>query len=258
MSETEDENSVSVLSANDTESDQMLSNDHATSVEEEDDDDDDDDEFSVEDELTSDSEDESDFEDEDVGVVEKKGRGKPCKKSSAGAYKEASTLQNDTQNPKSSCKKKNGDVMRNGEKPPVTKKIQISRRMTAKGKGIGMPSTNANLRNDKSGAYRGKKSPLLTKGDCAEGQEDPPEETVLSQQDEKRRRGNIKALLDGSLEIHRNPLIPKLLSVRDEAAVILRRPFKSPLPNAPNRSEVSYLHFSVKVSYKDNLPPIRN
>lgn len=59
-----------------------------------------------------------------------------------------------------------------------------------------------------------------------------------SPQDEERRRENIKALVNGCLETHRKSMLPKLLSVHDEAAVVLRRPFKSPLPNAPSQSEV--------------------
>ncbi|KAG7670478.1 hypothetical protein Ndes2526B_g00232 [Nannochloris sp. 'desiccata'] len=56
------------------------------------------------------------------------------------------------------------------------------------------------------------------------------------QQQADRREKNIKAMLDGSLDIHRKPLLPKLLTVQDAAAV-LRKPFKSPHPNAPARSE---------------------
>jgi DNA repair and recombination RAD54-like protein len=56
------------------------------------------------------------------------------------------------------------------------------------------------------------------------------------QEQADRREKNIKAMLDGSLDIHRKPLLPKLLTVQDAAAV-LRKPFKSPHPNAPARSE---------------------
>jgi len=60
---------------------------------------------------------------------------------------------------------------------------------------------------------------------------------VLSQEDEERRKENIKALMSGRLDIHRNSLMPKLLSVQDAAAV-LRKPFKSPHPNAPAQTAV--------------------
>lgn len=53
----------------------------------------------------------------------------------------------------------------------------------------------------------------------------------------QRREENIRALLDGSLDVSRKAILPKILSVQD-AAVILRKPFKSPHPTAPARSEV--------------------
>jgi hypothetical protein len=59
----------------------------------------------------------------------------------------------------------------------------------------------------------------------------------LSQEDEERRKENIKALMSGRLDIHRNSLMPKVLSVQDAAAV-LRKPFKSPHPNAPAQTAV--------------------
>jgi DNA repair and recombination RAD54-like protein len=71
-----------------------------------------------------------------------------------------------------------------------------------------------------------------------EGDDEQEEEDFQpsKQEQAERREKNIKAMLDGSLEIHRKPLLPKLLSVQDAAAV-LRKPFKSPHPNAPARSD---------------------
>jgi len=51
-----------------------------------------------------------------------------------------------------------------------------------------------------------------------------------------QRQANVEALISGKLEIHRKPVIPKILSVSD-AAVVLRKPFKSPHPNAPAQSD---------------------
>lgn len=65
----------------------------------------------------------------------------------------------------------------------------------------------------------------------------PPTQDMLDRQ----REANIKALVSGSLEIARKPLIPKLLHV--DAKLVLHRPFKTPHPDAPNRSEVS-LYFT--------------
>lgn len=62
----------------------------------------------------------------------------------------------------------------------------------------------------------------------------------LSQEDEERRKENIKALMSGRLDIHRNSLMPKVLSVQDAAAV-LRKPFKSPHPNAPAQTAVRFV-----------------
>ena len=94
-------------------------------------------------------------------------------------------------------------------------------------------------------------SPKKAKQVCESEEEDEPFEAKLLtavaaeeedqhpslQQQAHRREENIRAMLDGSLEIHRKPLLPKLLSVVD-ATVVLRKPFKSPHPNAPARSEV--------------------
>lgn len=71
--------------------------------------------------------------------------------------------------------------------------------------------------------------------------EDDPMPTAKDQA--ARREENIRAMLDGSLDVSRKPLLPKLLSVQD-AAVVLRKPFKSPHPNAPARSEV---HSNLKL-----------
>lgn len=71
--------------------------------------------------------------------------------------------------------------------------------------------------------------------DCNEA-EDEDIVKPTAEQLEQRRQANIEALVLGNLEIQRKPLLPKLLSVSD-AAVILKRPFKSPHPNAPARSE---------------------
>jgi len=72
-------------------------------------------------------------------------------------------------------------------------------------------------------------------------QDDAEEDDVLpltAEQQVHRREANIRALVQDSLEIHRKPMLPKLLSVQDAAAVILRKPFKSPHPNAPARTNV--------------------
>lgn len=61
---------------------------------------------------------------------------------------------------------------------------------------------------------------------------------LTAQEQEQRRDANIRALVEGSLDIHRKSMMPKLLTVQDAAAVTLRRPFKSPHPNAPARSHV--------------------
>ena len=55
------------------------------------------------------------------------------------------------------------------------------------------------------------------------------------QNDAARREANIKALLEGSLDVSRKPLLSKLLTVKD-AELVLKRAFKSPHPNAPSRS----------------------
>lgn len=80
--------------------------------------------------------------------------------------------------------------------------------------------------------------PIEIQSSEEENEEDEEEEDRQPSMQEQtdRREKNIKAMLEGSLEIHRKPLLPKLLTVQDAAAV-LRKPFKSPHPNAPARSE---------------------
>lgn len=56
------------------------------------------------------------------------------------------------------------------------------------------------------------------------------------QEREAIREQNVRALMDGSLAVSRKPMLPKLLTVQD-AEVVLRKPFKSPHPDAPARSE---------------------
>lgn len=56
------------------------------------------------------------------------------------------------------------------------------------------------------------------------------------QEREAIREQNVRALMDGSLAVARKPMLPKLLTVQD-AEVVLRKPFKSPHPDAPARSE---------------------
>jgi DNA repair and recombination RAD54-like protein len=58
------------------------------------------------------------------------------------------------------------------------------------------------------------------------------------QQLDERRQQNIDALVSGAgLALQRQALLPRLLTVQ-QAAVVLRRAFKSPHPDAPAVSEV--------------------
>lgn len=60
------------------------------------------------------------------------------------------------------------------------------------------------------------------------------------QQLEERRQQNIRALVSGTgLALHRQALLPRLLTVQ-QATVVLRRPFKCPAPGAPAVSQVSW------------------
>jgi DNA repair and recombination RAD54-like protein len=64
-----------------------------------------------------------------------------------------------------------------------------------------------------------------------------PERAKCRTELEKRRQENIRAMLTGDgLELSRQALLPKLLTVQ-QAAVVLRRPFKSPHPDAPAISQ---------------------
>lgn len=54
-------------------------------------------------------------------------------------------------------------------------------------------------------------------------------------ENERRRQENIKAMLQGDLQVQRRPLVPKLLQVK-QSELNLRKPFKTPLPGAANRS----------------------
>ena len=66
-----------------------------------------------------------------------------------------------------------------------------------------------------------------------EAEEDEDDDAVvMSQKDVKA--ANVAALLSGTLETSVKPYV-RGLTVEDPA-VVLRRAFKSPLPNAPNRS----------------------
>jgi DNA repair and recombination RAD54-like protein len=62
--------------------------------------------------------------------------------------------------------------------------------------------------------------------------EEEEEEVVMSQRDVKA--ANIRAMMDGTLETCARPFV-RGLTVEDPA-VVLRRAFKSPFPNAPDRS----------------------
>jgi DNA repair and recombination RAD54-like protein len=82
-----------------------------------------------------------------------------------------------------------------------------------------------------------KQNEIVDNNEEEDEQEEEEEDFQPSaQQQAERREKNIKAMLDGSLDIHRKPLLPKLLTVQDATAV-LRKPFKSPHPNAPARSD---------------------
>lgn len=55
---------------------------------------------------------------------------------------------------------------------------------------------------------------------------------------EERRQQNIRAMVSGTgLALRRQALLPRMLTVQ-QVAVVLRRPFKSPHPNAPAVSQV--------------------
>ena len=95
---------------------------------------------------------------------------------------------------------------------------------------------------DDAGGSKAQKPIVLDTNDSEqedehEAEEDEDDIQPTLEQQAQRREDNIRALLDGDLEIHRKPLLPKLLTVQDAAAV-LRKAFKSPHPNAPARSEV--------------------
>lgn len=68
--------------------------------------------------------------------------------------------------------------------------------------------------------------------DAEEDAEDEEDAVVMSQKDVKA--ANVAALLSGTLETSVKPYV-RGLTVEDPA-VVLRRAFKSPFPNAPNRS----------------------
>eukprot|EP00889_Picochlorum_renovo_P000866 jgi/Picre1/27896/NNA_000859.t1 len=60
-----------------------------------------------------------------------------------------------------------------------------------------------------------------------------PKKDLLSEEDQERRQENIRAMLSGNLSgVRRHPLLPDVLTVQGDTAV-LKRPFKSPYPNAP-------------------------
>ncbi|KAL6768149.1 RAD54B [Auxenochlorella protothecoides x Auxenochlorella symbiontica] len=61
------------------------------------------------------------------------------------------------------------------------------------------------------------------------------EDSPPSQEEQQRRSENVQALLDGSLEVARGALLPKILIVAQGEAV-LKKPFKSPHPGAPAKS----------------------
>ncbi len=67
-------------------------------------------------------------------------------------------------------------------------------------------------------------------------QQDDTKDAILSVEDQEKRKANIAAMLSGDLEVRRHALMPTLLSV-DQDTAILRRPFRSPYPNAPAVSE---------------------
>lgn len=71
------------------------------------------------------------------------------------------------------------------------------------------------------------------------GAEDEDEDVAPTQaQLEERRQENIRAMVSGAgLEVRRAALLPRLLTVQ-QVAVVLRRPFKSPHPDAPAMSAV--------------------
>ena len=63
-----------------------------------------------------------------------------------------------------------------------------------------------------------------------------PKVVGLSKEDEERRQANIAAMLAGDLTTSRNSLMPSLLTV-DKDTTTLKKPFKSPFPNASGVSD---------------------
>ena len=63
-----------------------------------------------------------------------------------------------------------------------------------------------------------------------------PKNAFLSVEDQERRQANIEAMLSGDLTVKRHPLLPSILSVSQDTE-ILKRPFRSPFPNAPAVSD---------------------
>lgn len=90
-------------------------------------------------------------------------------------------------------------------------------------------------------------------------QQDDPKNDMLSIEDQEKRKANIAAMLSGDLEVKRHALMPTLLSV-DQDTAVLRRPFRSPYPNAPAVSEslkqalVARKHFVPFGSGKSFVP----
>ncbi|KAL5714185.1 DNA-dependent ATPase protein rad54 [Ranunculus cassubicifolius] len=69
--------------------------------------------------------------------------------------------------------------------------------------------------------------------DIDKNSEDDEDQSILSAspaEEENRKSQNVDALLSGDLVVRRQPLIPRVLSVSDGAAVA-RKPFKPPCPN---------------------------
>ena len=72
--------------------------------------------------------------------------------------------------------------------------------------------------------------------DAGEGDEEAPSTQAEL---ERRREENVRALVSGTLHLSRRALMPRLLTVANAEAAVLRRAFKSPHPTAPAVSDVS-------------------
>ncbi|KAJ8619003.1 hypothetical protein MRB53_015189 [Persea americana] len=69
-----------------------------------------------------------------------------------------------------------------------------------------------------------------------EEEDDDPSSADSPPSDEDRKSQNVAALVKGNLVVRRQPLLPRVLSV-SEAAAVARKPFKPPCSNGYNRDQ---------------------